>query len=97
MSITVPGAPTNAETTLSVTANVTCVPTTLLGPTGEPWGVLWEVLGGPVYYTLHDVNATPDQGDFVGNTGDQFFTKPATRLRLIRASTDTCVKMQAFQ
>ena len=96
MSITVPGVPTDAETTLVVTANTTCVPSTLLGPTGQPWGVLVEVLNGSINYTLHDVNATPDQDDFVLNTGDQLFTPHPTKLRMIRRGADTCVKMQAF-
>ena len=96
MDLTVYGHPTNAEATLVVTADTACVPAALLGPAGEPWGVLAEVLSGGVYYTVDSVNATPDQNDFVLTVGDQLFLKPANRLRMRRTSTDSCVKLQAF-
>lgn len=94
MSITVPGTITGVEATIIVTGNVGCVPNSLL-TAGN--GVLWEVLSGGVNYTLGDATKTPDQDDFVGNVGDQFYTEPANGLRLIHRGADSCVKMQAVQ
>lgn len=94
MITTAYGTPTNVETTVTVTANVTCVPSTLL-TAGE--AVLVEVLSGSVLYTIHDSGATPDHNDYVLTTGDQMLLKPAGWLRMRRNGDDACVKMQAFQ
>src|SRR5688572_21401314 len=85
--------PTNAETTLVVTADTACVPSSI---TTVSDGVLAEVLSGAITYTIHDAQATPDDGDFVATIGDQVFVAPANRLRMARQSADSCVKLQGY-
>ena len=52
MSITsLIGHLTNAETTLTVTTDTACVPSALLGPSSDRWGVIAEVLSNSIFYT----------------------------------------------
>lgn len=87
---------TDCATTVTVTANTTCVPTALLGPTGQPWGVMAEVLSNAILYTVHSPDATPDHDAHRASAGDVFYVKPATKLRMRRDGTDACVRLQAF-
>ena len=85
---------TSCTTTLIITADTGCVPALLLTAGSA---VLVEVVSGGILYTQHDKSATPSKNSQLLNVGDQVVVDPAVNLRMIRASTDSCVFLLALQ
>lgn len=86
---------TTAEETISVSTTALGVTADLCG-TGNRGGAWVQVLTNGIYFTLNSDSATPDSGDFTlnaGTSGPQFHVKPASKLRMIRQSADSNVKI----
>lgn len=80
---------TVSTTTLGVTAD-TC-------DTGNRGGAYLQVLTNGIYLALQSATATADSGDFrldAGTEGPQLWVKPASRIRMIRQTADSSVKIQ---
>lgn len=87
---------TSAEETITVSTTTVGVTADLCG-TGNRGGAWVQVLSNGIYYAVNDPNKTVDSGDFTlnsGTTGPQFHIKPASKLRMIRQSADSNVKIQ---
>ena len=86
---------TSAEETISVSNTAIGITANLCG-TNNTGGAYVQVLSNGIYASFHSATATPDSGDFIinaGTTGPQFWVKPASKLRMIRQSSDSSVKV----
>ena len=84
----------NGEETISVSSTTVGVTTDLCG-TGNTDGAYIQVLTNGIYLCLN-VGCTADSGDFridAGVAGPQLWVKPASRIRMIRVSSDSNVKV----
>ena len=90
---------TNAEETITVSTTAVGV-TADLCAAGNRGGAYVQVLSNAIYLALHSTAATPDSGDFAvnaGTAGPQFWVKPASKIRMIRQSADSSVKIQCTE
>ena len=94
--IEVPGYLTDEEETITVSSTALGPTNDTFGGTCNPGGVFVMVLSNSIYLSLHGPTATPDADDFVAYTGDVFAVWPASKLRMIRNGSDSCVKLQGF-
>lgn len=95
----VPGVPTSATATMTVTDITTGIPSSLY-PSGTcviNGRVLCQVLSNSIFVTLHDAAASPTFTDFTFYAGDFFVAEPAEKLRMSRNGSSACVKFQVFQ
>lgn len=89
---------TNGEETISVSTTTVGVTADLCG-TGNRGGVYFQVLTNGVYISFV-AGATADSGDFrydATTSGPVTWIKPASRLRMIRQSADSNVKIQCTE
>ena len=90
---------TSGEETITVSSTTLGVTANLCGA-GNTGGAYIQVLTNAVYLALHSPSATADSGDFAisaGTGGPQFWMKPASRIRMIRQSADSSVKVQCTE
>ena len=90
---------TSGEETISVSSSAVGVTANLCG-TDNTGGAYIQVLSNGIYFTVHSATATPDSGDYTlnsGTTGPQFWIKPASKLRMIRQSSDSNVKVSCTE
>lgn len=86
---------TSSEETISVSTSAVGVTANLCG-TDNTGGAWVQVITNGIYFTLNSATATPDSSDFTlnaGTTGPQFWVKPASKLRMLRQSADSNVKI----
>lgn len=95
-AITIPGAPTSSEETITVSSTALGITADLCG-TDNSGGVLIQLVSGDIYVSLHSATATPDSNDFDLAAGDYLYVKPAWKLRMIRQTADSTVKAQCFE
>ena len=90
---------TNAEETITVSTTAIGVTADLCG-TSNTGGAYVQVTTNAIYFTVHSPTATPDSNDFrmnAGTTGPQFWVKPASKLRMLRQSADSLVKVSCSE
>ena len=83
---------TVSTTTVGVTAN-TC-------ETGNRGGAYVQVLSNGIYLCLQSAACVADSGDFTinaGTAGPQLWVKPASKIRMIRQTADSSVKIQCSE
>lgn len=89
---------TSSEETITVSTTAIGV-TADLCDTGNRGGAYLQVTTNAIYLALN-VGATPDSNDFrisSGTTGPQIWVKPASRIRMLRQSADSIVKIQCSE
>ena len=90
---------TSSEETISVSTTTVGVTADLCG-TGNRGGAYLQVLTNGVYLALHSQTATADSGDFrldATTSGPVLWVKPANKIRMIRQSADSNVKVQCTE
>lgn len=89
---------TSGEETISVSTSAVGVTADLCGA-GNRGGAYLQVLTNGVYLALVG-GATPDSGDFrldATTSGPVLWVKPASKIRMIRISADSNVKIQCTE
>ena len=90
---------TSGEETITVSTTVIGI-TADTCETGNRGGAYVQVLTNGIYLCLHSTGCTADSGDFrldAGTQGPQFWVKPASKLRMLRQSADSSVKVQCTE
>lgn len=90
---------TSAEETITVSTTTVGV-TADLCEAGNRGGAYVQVLSNGIYFSVNSATKVVDSGDFTlnsGTTGPQFWIKPANRLRMIRQSADSSVKISCTE
>ncbi len=88
--------PTSSEETITVSTAAIGV-TADLCESGNVGGAIVSVNTNGIYFSIHSSAATPDSGDFKADAVYVFYIKPANKLRMIRQSQDSAVKVQCVQ